>query len=164
MAWCPTAPSHYLNQCWLIIREVPWHSSGCIIIRRSEEDNQYNKIQIAVLKWHPGLPGDNELMVHLQKYVLTLVCFVGVIDARGLYQHASGLLHWGHHTIAQMPVKQPWIRWLNSSDETTKKYWCERKNTKQSHVRILWHLLYLLTSHLGPLLLTWFNYNSSMDK
>ena len=22
MAWCPTAPSHYLNQCWLIISEV----------------------------------------------------------------------------------------------------------------------------------------------
>ena len=36
MACCLTAPSHYLNQCWLIIREVPWHSSGCIIIRKSE--------------------------------------------------------------------------------------------------------------------------------
>ena len=26
MAWCLTAPSHYLNQCWLIIWCVPWHS------------------------------------------------------------------------------------------------------------------------------------------
>ena len=26
MAWCPTAPSHYLNQCWLIIKSVLWHS------------------------------------------------------------------------------------------------------------------------------------------
>ena len=26
MAWCLTAPSHYLNQCWLIISEVMWHS------------------------------------------------------------------------------------------------------------------------------------------
>ena len=26
MAWCLRAPSHYLNQCWLIIREVQWHS------------------------------------------------------------------------------------------------------------------------------------------
>ena len=24
MAWCLTAPSHYLNQCWLIISEVQW--------------------------------------------------------------------------------------------------------------------------------------------
>ena len=26
MACCLTAPSHYLNQCWLMIREVLWHS------------------------------------------------------------------------------------------------------------------------------------------
>ena len=26
MACCLTAPSHYLNQCWLIISEVLWHS------------------------------------------------------------------------------------------------------------------------------------------
>ena len=26
MACCLTAPSHYLNQCWLIIREILWHS------------------------------------------------------------------------------------------------------------------------------------------
>ena len=25
-ACCLTAPSHYLNQCWLIISEVQWHS------------------------------------------------------------------------------------------------------------------------------------------
>ena len=40
MACCLTAPSHYLNQCWLIICEVPWHSCGCIIIRRYEETYQ----------------------------------------------------------------------------------------------------------------------------
>ena len=27
MACCLMAPSHYLNQCWLIIRKVEWHSS-----------------------------------------------------------------------------------------------------------------------------------------
>ena len=26
MACCLTAPRHYLNQCWLIIRKVLWHS------------------------------------------------------------------------------------------------------------------------------------------
>ena len=26
MAWCLMAPSHYLNQCWLIISQVLWHS------------------------------------------------------------------------------------------------------------------------------------------
>ena len=40
MACCLTAPSHYLNQCWLIISKVLWHSSEGIIIRRSEDTNQ----------------------------------------------------------------------------------------------------------------------------
>ena len=25
-AWCMTAPSHSLNQCWFILKEVGWHS------------------------------------------------------------------------------------------------------------------------------------------
>ena len=26
MAWCLTAPNHYLNQCWLLISDGQWHS------------------------------------------------------------------------------------------------------------------------------------------
>ena len=33
MAFCPTTPSHYLNQCWLIISKVLWHSSEGNFIR-----------------------------------------------------------------------------------------------------------------------------------
>ena len=40
MACCLTAPSHYLNQCWLIISKVLWHSSEDIITRRFEDTNQ----------------------------------------------------------------------------------------------------------------------------
>ena len=40
MACCLTAPSHYLNQCWLIIGEVPWHSSQGIILRQCEDTNR----------------------------------------------------------------------------------------------------------------------------
>ena len=29
MAYCLMAPSHYLNQCWLIIIQVLWHSPKC---------------------------------------------------------------------------------------------------------------------------------------
>ena len=31
MAWCPMAPSHYLNLCWLIIKEVLWHSPEAVL-------------------------------------------------------------------------------------------------------------------------------------
>ena len=40
MACCLTAPSHYLNQCLLIISRVLWHSSEDIHIRRFEDINQ----------------------------------------------------------------------------------------------------------------------------
>ena len=40
MACCLTAPSHYLNQCWLIISKVTWHSSEGIIMRTFEDTNQ----------------------------------------------------------------------------------------------------------------------------
>ena len=40
MACCLTAPSHYLNQCWLIISKVLWHSSEDIIIRRYQSVKQ----------------------------------------------------------------------------------------------------------------------------
>ena len=40
MACCLTAPSRYLNQCWLIMSKVLWHSSEGIIMSRSEDTNQ----------------------------------------------------------------------------------------------------------------------------
>ena len=40
MACCLTTPSHYLNQCWLIISKVLLHSSGDINIRRFDDINQ----------------------------------------------------------------------------------------------------------------------------
>ena len=45
MACYLTAPSHYLNRCWLIISKALWHSSDAIIVRRSEDTNQQNKIE-----------------------------------------------------------------------------------------------------------------------
>ena len=34
MAWCLTAPSHYLKQCWLLISKVQWHSSEGNLTKR----------------------------------------------------------------------------------------------------------------------------------
>ena len=62
MACCLLAPSHYLNQCWLVISRVRRPSFEDIITRRSEDTNQSIKIEICILKLHPDLPGANELM------------------------------------------------------------------------------------------------------
>ena len=39
MAWYLTAPSHYLNQCWLIIRCVLWHLPEISFTRNADELN-----------------------------------------------------------------------------------------------------------------------------
>ena len=50
MACCLTAPSHYLNQCWLIISKFLWHPSEGITLRKSEETNEQNKIENYIFK------------------------------------------------------------------------------------------------------------------
>ena len=42
MACCLTAPSHYLNQCWLIISKVKWYSSDSNFTRDNSAINHWN--------------------------------------------------------------------------------------------------------------------------
>ena len=50
--------------------------------------------------------------------VFALLCFVVVIDWL-IFPYPSGLLHWhcGNLTIAPVPAKQPWWKWINTSCE-----------------------------------------------
>ena len=50
MACCLTAPSHYLNKCWLIISKVEWHSSKGKFARDNSATNHWNYLENDVLK------------------------------------------------------------------------------------------------------------------
>ena len=50
MACCLTAPSHYQNQCWLIISHVLWHSSEGIIMGNLKISISQSRLKIAYLK------------------------------------------------------------------------------------------------------------------
>ena len=94
MACCLTAPSHYLNQCWLIIDEVPWHSSQGIILRWCEDTNQLNKIENCSFKMASRSPRGQWV-----KYAhgFAVVCFaVVMLWVRGgytwsIYPYSPGL-------------------------------------------------------------------------
>ena len=58
MACCLTAPSHYLNQCWLINTTVLWHSSEGFIMRRYEDTYKQNKNEILIFKITCRFPMD----------------------------------------------------------------------------------------------------------
>ena len=45
IALCLTAPSHYLNQCWLIIREVLWCSSKVNFTGNAQENIHKNLLK-----------------------------------------------------------------------------------------------------------------------
>ena len=63
MACCLTAPSHYLNQCWLIISEVQWHSYKGNCTRDASAINHWNPFQNYISKISFKFPRANELSV-----------------------------------------------------------------------------------------------------
>ena len=74
MACCLTAPSHYLKQCWLIISEIPWHSSQGIILRRCEHTNQQNKIEYCNFKMASRSPRGQWVKQKELTYVCAKMC------------------------------------------------------------------------------------------
>ena len=51
MACCLTAPSHYLNQCWLIITKVQSHSSGNHFTKDTSAINHWNQFENYLTKF-----------------------------------------------------------------------------------------------------------------
>ena len=64
MACCLTAPSHHLNQCWLIVSKVLWYSpEGIIMKKKSEDKKQLNKSGNYIFRIIFRSPRANELRV-----------------------------------------------------------------------------------------------------
>ena len=64
MTCCLTAPSHYLNQCWLIISEVQWHSwIRAISWEMPKQSIIEIHLKITFLKFPSNLPWANELIL-----------------------------------------------------------------------------------------------------
>ena len=51
--WLLVVPSHYQNQCWLIITSVLHHLHDCNSIANTQESSQNNVSKITHLKWKP---------------------------------------------------------------------------------------------------------------
>ena len=62
MACCLTAPSHYLNQCWLFVSTDQWRLSKGNFTRDTQAINHENQLQFAWIKFLSNLPGANELI------------------------------------------------------------------------------------------------------
>ena len=79
MACCLKAPSHYLNQCWLLINGILRHSlSQEQLYSMCPSCSFVNEFENHVLKYLPHIPGAIELIVTSRKVLwsrgLGLVC------------------------------------------------------------------------------------------
>ena len=52
---------NYLNQCWLIISKVQWHSSRSNFIKDTMASNRCNQLEIIYIKFNSNGQRDNEL-------------------------------------------------------------------------------------------------------
>ena len=75
MACCLTAPSHYLNQCWLTITKVQWCSSE----GNFASDHSHQSLKLAwklfFRRFYWNLPGANELTCHNEFTFLCCIIF-----------------------------------------------------------------------------------------
>ena len=83
-----TAPSHYLNQYWLIISKVHWHSSEGNFAKDTSATNHYDKLEISFLKFLWNLPGANELTENAKP---SDCLFMPTRKVTGLHCHGSFL-------------------------------------------------------------------------
>ena len=125
MACCLTAPSHYLNQCWPIIK---WRSSEGNFIWIAEKSNSWSEFENCFFfKLFQYLPGANELMK--SKFQLNL--FIGIqltiiqhwfwlwLGAEQATQHLSEPMmnhfnEWCIYSINMHQSSLPGPQWVNT--------------------------------------------------
>ena len=62
---CPTAPNHYLNQCWLVMSRVLPHSPKGNSNGNMQEVITATHLKIILLRSKPAAPGDNVLSIFI---------------------------------------------------------------------------------------------------
>ena len=90
--------------------------------------------------------------------VFALLCFVVVIHWL-IFPYPSGLLHWhcGNLTIAQVPAKQPWWIWINTSCEfiMNDSITTTKQSTTKPCAYFLGYTLFICKPSYKPLIKMW---------
>ena len=100
MACGLTAPSHYLNQCWLLINVVPGHSPESYFTRMPEKLFSTISVKITLLKFPSRLPRANGI----NSFRFVLFCRslapVEYIHSPQGYFNGTGAVVWMTHTAS----------------------------------------------------------------
>ena len=136
MACCLTAPSHYLNQCWLI-SEVLWHSPG---------NNFYMSAQATILH--------NEFEIYTFE-ITTIFPLVPHKCVGELHQHWLRL--WPvAHLVPSHYLNRCWA--IVNYKLGNKLQWNFNQNTKLSHSRyLIWKYLLINGSYFVQGKMSWWH-------
>ena len=97
MACCLMAPSHYVNQCWLIISKVLWHSLGALSWQDPKIPIWKVRLKITFLEYLSDLPGANELKSFV-KQVPSPICIADMqLTSIPLLPHLNGIICGPHN-------------------------------------------------------------------
>ena len=141
MACCLTAPSHYLNQCWLINSKVQWHSSEDNFTKDASGTITEISFKIPYLKFRSNLPGANELSRYFDCACLGSISLGGqvrTIEASERRRNKSNVFSHGLRPFWHDLSKyiQKWAQlWLRTHllrfgcSKVTKKYRFNRDDT-----------------------------------
>ena len=160
MACCLMAPSHYLNQCWLIISKVQWHSSECNFTRDTSAISHWNKLENYLSKILFKSPRNQWVKRHFSSWTLP---------------------NRGNHTITPVPWRISLLAWHRSHDSliSDNQAICMLYGTcclhlgwyKPSSSPQQWYpswsgqlSRYVYNQQLEGNRPTWFNFNPSTDK
>ena len=152
MVFCLMAPSHHLNQWWLIISEVLWHSREGNFI-----GNFRYKFEMIISRWQTHLPGVNELMLQIPVYQKVSLCHAtdhicgwhgAIVWINSLLTHSGWVTHIciSKLTIIVPPLQQSWKGGILVSPCPSVLLWTESylfcifNNTRRIHF-ILAHLI-----------------------
>ena len=109
MACCLTAPSHYLNQCWLLASNILWHSPGSNLEMTGQAPNLYNEFEKYTFKisatpprcqWVNGTckhiywTSNKKLAPHIRWEILHLLCctqHIVILAIPSVYEQCSGI-------------------------------------------------------------------------
>ena len=144
MACCLTAPSHYLNQCWLTISKVQWHLSQGNFTRHSSA-MKYISLKNFHLKFHSNFPGATELNTMLaskknqiqQVYMISSVFFCGLVDQSFKpywFTPSPVVVH-----IVQIPALV-WHKWMLFEKNSAFRCW-QDKECQASWVSTIWQIV-----------------------
>ena len=123
MACCLTAPSHYLNQCWLLISEVLWHSLPSILTAPAQSCYyKFENYTFKIFATSPRVPSIKDMPI-IHEVVMS-----GCQALLPLHLH-FGWLHWNHCRLACLSFIILQFQWILKAFE---RIW------EKKHLALAW--------------------------